>query len=165
MTGQILVALRRHDRIEELLPYLEEFAKPGMRVVFLIHYPVESWLWFQDYWVTTESPREAMLAGRKILDRYSWEVQKGLAEQRVSPARKALHKREVEMTVDLYTGSLRRAIGDYAANGNIQWIMTRVGNGHPIIRLLRRISILFGILKWPSFSPVLLLHPDHGIRS
>lgn len=35
MAKQILVPLKEHDRIEEIIPYIEEVARPGMRVVFL----------------------------------------------------------------------------------------------------------------------------------
>lgn len=160
MAREILVPLNRHDRIEEIIPYLKELAKPGMRVVFLIPYPVELWLWLWDHWVTTESPREATLAGRKIMDRYSWEKQRGLAEQKVFLARETLHKRGVEVAVDVYTGSLRGVVGDYTANGDVHLIMMRADRGRPMMRLLRRISVPFGLFKRPSFSPVLLLHPD-----
>lgn len=164
MTGRILVPLERGDRIEDLIPYLEELAKPGMRVVFLISYPVESRLYLRDHWVTTESIKEAMMAGRRIMHRYSWEVQKELAEQRVSPAREALCKMEMEVTVDVYAGSLRKVIGEYKANGDLHLIMERVRGGHPIMRLLSWIPALFGRLDRPRLSPVLLLHPDHGVQ-
>ena len=39
MAGQILIPLRQNDRIEEIIPYIEEIAKQGMRIVFLIRYP------------------------------------------------------------------------------------------------------------------------------
>jgi hypothetical protein len=34
MAEQILVTLKRHDRIEEIIPYLEKVAQPGTTVVF-----------------------------------------------------------------------------------------------------------------------------------
>jgi len=40
MSKKILVPLKKHDRIEEIVPYLEEVTQPGTNVVFLIHYPV-----------------------------------------------------------------------------------------------------------------------------
>jgi hypothetical protein len=69
--GKILVSLGRHDGIEEILPYIEKIAHPGMRVVFLIPYPVKLWPWFRDHWITTESRRAAIVAGRKIIHEYS----------------------------------------------------------------------------------------------
>lgn len=162
MAGKILVPLRK-DRMEEIIPYLEKIAEPGMRVVFLIPYPMEPWLWLQDNWVTTESPREAMLQGRKIMDKYSWDVQRGLAEQKVSSAREALRRRGVEVAVDVYTGRLREVLRSYTLNGDVHLIMIPTRSGHLTMRLLRGTIRLFGMLKRPSFSPVLLLHPDQEV--
>lgn len=156
MAEQILVPMRRHDRIEEIIPYLEKVANPGMRVVFLFPYPVNSWLYLRDHWITTESPREAMLAGKKIMDRHSWEVQRGLAERKVFLASEFLQKKGVELAVDIYTGNLKRVIGDCASNQDVRLIMRRAGSNHPMMRLLRRVLVPFGLFTRPSFSPVLL---------
>jgi hypothetical protein len=161
MAGQILVPLKRHDRIEEILPYLEKIAQPGMRVVFLVPYPIEAWLWLQDHWVSTESTREAMSAGRKIMERHSWEMQKGLAEQKISLGCDALHRQGVQVAVDVYTGNLRRIIEDYAANGDVDLIMLQAGSRNRITKLMWRTIPLFGLFNRPSFPPVLLLYPDH----
>ncbi len=159
MAGQILVPLKRHDRIEEIVPYLEKVANVGMRVVFLIPYPVDPWFHLRDHWVTTESAREAMLAGRRIMERYSWEVQRGLAEQKVFPAQKALHRKGVEVAVEVCTGSLRRVLRDYAANRDVHLIMVRAGSGHPLMRFLRRMILAPWSFKRSSSPAVLLLHP------
>ncbi len=159
MSGQILVPLKRHDRIEGIIPYLEEVGEPGMKVVFLIPYPVESWLYLKDHWVTTESAREAMLAGRRLMEKYSWGVQKGLAEQKVSLAREVFHRMGVEVAVDLYTGSLRKVVADYAANRDVHLIVVRAGSDHPLIRLLRRMILAPWSFKRPSSPAVLFLHP------
>lgn len=159
MAGQILVALKRHDRIDKIIPYVEEVAKPGMRVVFLIPYPLEAWPYLRDHWVTTESPREATLEGRKIMERYSWEVQTGLAEEKVLPAREALSKRGVQVAVDVYTGPLKRVVGSYTQNGDVHLIVMRDGIGLRIMRFLYGTIPLFGLFKPPTFSSVLFVHP------
>jgi len=163
MTEQILVPLKRHDRLEEIIPYLEKISKPGMRVVFLIPYPVETWLWFRDHWVATESTKEAILAGRTIMHRYSWDVQRGLAEQKVFPARGALEKRGVEMAVEVYAGSLKKVVKNFTTNGDVHLILMRVGNGHLIMRFLRSLICLFGLFKRPNVPPMVLLNPDRGV--
>lgn len=163
MAKQILVPLKRHDRIGEIIPYLEKIAKPEIRVVFLIPYPVETWLWLQDHWVTAESPRKAMLAGRTITARYSWEAQRGLAEEMVFPARQALEKRGMEIAVEVYTGSLRRVVENFTAHGGVHLIVMQVGNGHLIVRLLHSMMRLLGLFKRSDVPPVILLNPDHGV--
>ena len=36
MASQILVALKSEDRLSQMIPYIEEIAQPGMKIVFLI---------------------------------------------------------------------------------------------------------------------------------
>jgi len=160
MAGQILIPLNSRHRIKNLIPYLEEVAKPGMRVVFLIPYPVDPWSWLQDHWVTTESSRQAMLAGRKITKTYSRERQKALAEERIAPWHHALHKLDVEVTVDVYTGSLASIVESYNRGGDVSLIM-RPQNGLSIMRSLCQTIAFLGLIKRVSFPPVLLLRPDH----
>lgn len=159
MAGQILVVLKRHDRIGEVLPYIEKIAQPGRRVVFLIPYPVERWLWFRDHWVATESREEAVLAGRKIMAQYSWEMQRGLAEQKLSIACEALHNKGMQVCVDICTRSIRRAIKDYMADRETDLVLLPARDGHPLIGLLYRTLSLFGAVKRTGCAPVLLLHP------
>ena len=33
--------------MEDVIPYLEQIARPGCRVIFLVHYSVEGFDWFQ----------------------------------------------------------------------------------------------------------------------
>jgi hypothetical protein len=40
MAREILLLLNRNDRVEDVIPSLEELAQPGTKVVFLIPYPV-----------------------------------------------------------------------------------------------------------------------------
>jgi hypothetical protein len=137
MSGQILVPFNSHLRVEDIISAIEEAAKPGMRVVFLVRYPVDPWVWFQDHWVTTASARDAMLAGRKIMERYSWEGQRALAEEMVAPWRYVLQKMGVKATVDVYTGNLSSVVETYSRGDEISLVM-RAQNNLPIMGFLRR---------------------------
>ena len=119
MAGQILVPFNSHLQLEDLISVIEEAAKPGMRVVFLIRYPVDPWVWFRDHWVTTESSRDAVLAGRKVIEKYSWEGQRALAEEMVGPWRYVLQKMGVKATVNVYTGSLSSVVENYSRGDEI----------------------------------------------
>ena len=45
MSGKIFVPLGKRDRIEEIIPYLDVLARPGMQVVFLTPYREKvSWM-------------------------------------------------------------------------------------------------------------------------
>ena len=129
MAGQILVPFNSHLRVEDVVSIIEEAAKPGMRIVFLIRYPVDPWEWFRDHWITTESSRDAMLAGRKITERYSQEGQRALAEEMVAPWHQALQKLGVKATVDVYTGSWSTVVENYSRGDGISLAM-RAQNNH-----------------------------------
>jgi hypothetical protein len=138
---QIVVPLKRHDRIEEIVPYLEEIAKPGMRVLFLVPFGVESWACLRDHWITMESP---ILAGKEI------KAQKGSAEHGILAARDALRKMGVEIAVEIYAGSLKKVISSYTANGDIHLSIVRTTSAARLMNLF--VGCPF---KRPGLPPVL----------
>jgi hypothetical protein len=123
MAGQILVPFNLHLQVEDIISAIEEAAKPGMGVVFLVRYPVDPWEWFRDHWVTTASSRDAMLAGRKIIEKYSWDGQMALAEEMVAPWRYVLQKIGVTVAVDVYTGSVSSVVENYSRGDGISLVM------------------------------------------
>jgi hypothetical protein len=162
MSNQILVPMKRGERMEEIIPYLKQIVREGMKVVFLIPYPVKLWVYLRDHWVATESVREAVLSGGKIMDQYSWDLQQELAEQQISLARRLLQNPEVELAVDVYAHSLRRVIEDYTATGDVYLIMMRARSGLRILKSLCDTMALFGFFRQSTLPPVLLLRPDQG---
>ena len=122
MADQILVPFNSHLRIKDIISVIEAAPKPGMSVVFLIRYPVDPWAWLRDHWITTESTRDAMLAGRKIMERHSWDGQRALAEEMVAPWRYALEKIGVKVTVDVYTGRLSSVVENHRHGRPIAFI-------------------------------------------
>ena len=137
MESQILVPFNSHVRIRDIISVIEKAAKPGMRIVFLVRYPIDISEWLRDHWVTTESSRDAMLTGRKIMDRYSLEGQRALAEEMLAPWRHALQKMEVKATVDVYTGSLSSVVENYSRCQGIS-LLPRARNNLSVIGFLRR---------------------------
>ncbi len=140
MEGQILVPFNSHTQVSDIISVIEKAAKPGMRIVFLVRYPMNIWEWLRDHWVTTESSREAMLAGRIIMDKYSLEGQRALAEKIVAPWRHALQKIEVKATVDVYTGSLSSALENYRRRDEIS-LLIRVRKPLSMMGFLRRPTV------------------------
>ena len=137
MEGQILVPFNPHNRVSDIIPVIEKAAKSGMRIIFLVRYPMNSWEWLRDHWVTTESSRGATLAGRKIMDKYSIEGQRALAEKIVAPWRQALEKMGVSATVDLYTGSLSSVVENYSRRDGMS-LLIRARKDFSMVRFLRR---------------------------
>jgi hypothetical protein len=154
MAEQILVSLSSHDRMETIVSQIEQMAKPGTKVTFLMRYPVDSWAWLRDHWINSESPKDAMLAGRRVLATYSYAAQRQLAEQTVLLARNTLSKMGVEVAVDIYTGPFKTVVENYTRKGDVQ-LVTQAKRGLPLIELMHR-AIAF---KRSSSSPV--LHPGH----
>ena len=94
MAEQILAPLKRHDRIEEIIPYLKKITKP-MKATFL--FP---------------------------------------STYKVVPAQEALGNR-VEIAVEFYAGTLRKALKSYSPDGASHLSRVRADHAHPIPSLLQ----------------------------
>lgn len=154
MNTKILVPLGQYDRSEEMIPYIEKVTRPGMKVVFLMRYPLGG-----IKWPTKEPDTETASEVKELLDYYSWEGNLQRAERKVSSACAALRTKGVEAAVDVYAGSLKKAVRSHTLNGDVHLIMTRAGMGDWIARLFDGTGSVFNWFKRPSFSPVLLINP------
>ena len=156
MAKQILVPLKRDDQVKAIIPNIERIAQPGMRVVFLLRYPLDG---FQAHIragrLTGETgiPKPALV--RTIAESYSLESQRRLARQRVFPACDALQKTGTEVTVDVYTGSLNDAVKSYTAKGDVHLILQRAGISHLISRFFSDTISVLRSVKRPSSSSTL----------
>jgi hypothetical protein len=65
----------------------------------------------------------------------------------------------VNITVDVYKGSLRKALRRYASNGDGQLLVMRSGIGQRIMSFLQGVDVIGTIFRRPTTSSVLLLHP------
>lgn len=156
MAKQILVPVSRNDRVKEMIPYVERVAQPGMKVVFLLRFPVDG---FQ------ECIRAGMTTGEtgipnpdkvnKLGARYSLESQQQLAQRRVYPACDAVQKKGAEVSVEVYSRYLREVLREYAANGDVHLIVQRTGIGHLISRFFNDLISAVRWIKSPNSSPTL----------
>lgn len=156
MAKKFLVVLKERDRIQEILTILERVMTPGAKVIFLVSYPVDTWAWLRDHWITTEFVRKAVPDGRRIMARYSWEEQKRLAEIRIASARRALENIGVEVSVVLQSG-LQRALRDYMLDTDFRMFLISTSNGNATIELLRLFLVLLRRIRsrgFISFMPV-----------
>ncbi len=164
MAEQILVPLKKHEQIEEIIPYLKKISKP-MKVTFLFPSTTSLFDGFDDWWEDQrrtfgpgiQTPSEA----RKMMQMYSGKKQKELAEQVVSPAQEALGESGVEITVDFYESSLRRALRSYSPDGDDQLSIIRAAHAHPITRLLYFLFavLMLGILGLSAVPTGAVEHP------
>ena len=154
MSKKILVPLGQYDRTEGMIPYIEKVARPGMQVVFLVRYPVDGVGWRKE-----EYGMRAALEARKLVNYYSWEGNLENAKKRVAPACEALRAKGIEADIDVYAGSLKKAVRSHTLNGDVYLIMTRAGIGDWIARIFDGTNSVFKLFKRPSFSPVMLINP------
>jgi hypothetical protein len=125
-----------------------------MKVVFLVRYPVEGFIWAKEQYGV-----RAALKAKELVNHYSWKENLEKARQRVASVCIALRAKGVEAAVDVYAGSLTRAVRSQALNGDVHLIMTRAGIAQRIASFLNGSSSLFDLFKRPAKSPVLLIHP------
>ena len=105
MAEQVLVPLKRNDRVEEIIPYVEKVTRPSMEVVFLVRYPAD-WLmidyrgdfksygrsdiddsemnWWRDRRISRELERRSPLA-QGLPSMQPWENRRHVAEERFFP--------------------------------------------------------------------------------
>ena len=64
MNKKMLVPLARNDRTEEMIPYIEKVARPETKVVFLVRYPVDGFIWAkEEYGMRTALPARELVKG------------------------------------------------------------------------------------------------------
>jgi len=163
MNKKILVPLGQYDRGEEMVPYIEKVVRPGMKVVFLVRYLMDGIGSRKE-----EYGMRAALEAKNLVNYYSWEGNLEKAKQQVAPACEALRGKGIEADIDVYAGSLKKAVQRHTLNGNVHLIMTRAGIADWITRLFDGTNSVFKWFKRPSFFPVLLINPRtsfDGVRS
>jgi hypothetical protein len=129
-------------------------ARRGMKVVFLVRYPVDGFVWAKE-----EYGMRAALKAKDLVNYYSWAGNLENAQKQVAPACEALRTKGIEGTVDVYAGSLKKAVRSHMLNGDVHLIMTRAGVGDWITRLFAGTNSIFKWFRRPSFSPVMLINP------
>jgi hypothetical protein len=163
MAEKILVPLKRHDRVEEVIPYIEKVTRPGASVVFLIHHPVNSLKWLQAYCGIMECGLEKTIAMRRMVESYSMKMRRQLAQHKVFNTCEALHRLGVKVAVEIYTGSLRKTLRSYVLGGDVDLIVMRPGIGHRIMNFLQGVVSIRAMVQRTAFSPVFILNPKGHI--
>jgi hypothetical protein len=156
MSRQLLVPIKGRDRIEDLLPYLEDLARPGMKIVFLVHFGVN---------------RFADLAGQLL------EIQGGLPTKftadsvvpqanftrRVERASQVLRRRGVRIEVKFYSGRWLSILRECQEADTHRLIVMRPGQPQ-VWRWLRNLFSKLQFTRTSPAMPVLLFHPSKVSR-
>jgi hypothetical protein len=137
-----------------MILYIEDVARPGMKVIFLVRYPVDGFIRAKE-----EYGMRAALEARKLVTYYSWEGNLESARKQVAPACEALRSKGIEAVVDVYAGSLKRAMRRHMLSGDVHFIITRAGISEWIAKLFDGTNLVFKWFKRSNFSPVMLINP------
>jgi hypothetical protein len=154
MNKKILVPLGRYDQSNAMIPYVEKITRPGMKVIFLMPYPVDGYIWGKEEW----GVRAAMEA-KKLAKYYSWEGNLERAKEKVARTCEALSVKGIEAGVEVYAGSLRRAVRSHVSTGDVHLVVTKSGIGSVMGNLLSGMVSVFG-LRRGGYRPVHLVHPS-----
>jgi len=161
MAKQILVPLKRDERVEDVIPYIERIVQPGMKVKFLLRYPLDGFdLALRASRAAGETGVGDLTEIRKIAAAYTWENQQRAAAVKVFPACAPLQKKGAEVCVDVYTGSLRRIVRSHVSSGDVHLVVTWAGIGPGIMSFLRGAASKFGLAKRTAYSPMRLVYPS-----
>lgn len=158
MNNKILVPLKRDDRLENIVPYIEQVAQPGASVVFLIRHPVNGLKWLQAYCGIAQCGLENSLAVRRMIESYSLKTRKQLTERRVFQTCGALHDMGLNIAVDVYADSLRKALRSYANRADAPLVIMQPGIGQRIVSFLQGVVSIRRMVAKRFSSPVILFH-------
>jgi hypothetical protein len=159
MAGQLLVPLSGSDRIEQFLPYVEQIAQPGMKVVFLVHLGVSRFKELTDQLLAIHTGiRPAFLPGQSS-EKGIVEYTRRSTQQRVLFAGEVLRKREVTIDVSVYAGRQRRVVREYMEQEDVHLVIMRP-NMDRLTACLHKIGSLLRFFKPATVPPVRLFHPS-----
>jgi hypothetical protein len=157
MAGDILVPMRRSDQIDDFLPYLEQVAQPGMKVVFLLRSDVDGFKNLADQLLAIHTGiRPDFLPAASSKEDVT-EERRFSAERQLLPVCDALKKRGVDIRVNVYAGSLRRVVREYMQEKPVRLVMMRPRVSW-IARHVCRVSRIVRRFNSVTFPPVILLH-------
>jgi hypothetical protein len=120
MAKTILVALNSKTKIDMLLPRLERLAKSGDGIVFLVRYEkdITATLLAQTALIQTGLDTAVTCEDRRT--RALWEEHKNRLERDIAvPARRVFNRLDVDVDVNIYSGSLNRIINRYLENSDV----------------------------------------------
>ena len=158
MTQKLLVPLRGGDRIEEVLPYVQGIAQPGMTVVFLVHFGINRFSDLAAQLLTIDSGLPANFnadAGSPAegADRLS------SVERRIQRAADKLRRRGVAIQFKFYSGSWRRQMRSCLEDDPHRWVIMRPVRNR-VQRWLHAVAAALKIAGPLAPAPVVLLDPN-----
>ena len=113
MAGQIIVPLSGSDQIEDILPYLERVAQPGVKIVFLVHVSLRR---FEKFTAQLLAIHTGLLfnSSNGLDDEEFVRHRIRSVEEQIFSRCSSLREKGIEMIVSVFAGSFRKVIHAYA---------------------------------------------------
>ena len=163
MREAILVPIDQCDPLEQIVPWVESIAKPGMRVVFLVRSSVNNWAWIYAHVTAIQTGNVIALQTCNAQERARLEEEQQSAELKLAALRDSMRRKGLETEVKIYAGGLRKTLANLDKSENIRFLLMPTGSTGPVVRALERIVRLFIPVTHPRFSPLLLINLGTGI--
>jgi hypothetical protein len=116
--------------------------------------------WLQAYCRIAQCGLEKTLAMSRMMESYSLETRGQLAQRRVFQICEALHDMRWNITVDVYTGGLRRALESYANREVAQLLVMQPRVYQRIMNVLPRAIFVSSVFSRSFASSMPLFHSD-----
>jgi len=129
--------------MEDVIPYLEQIARPGCKVILLIHYSVQGLDWFQEESVPSVGGEQKLGTKNNTL-----------------LALEPLRQRDVTVALDIYAGSLRKIVKQYTLREDINLVMIAARGKSWIGKLFQNCLLFLNFSSGGKSSSMLLLRPD-----
>lgn len=162
MSRQVLVPIKGHDHLEEFLPYLEDMARPDMKIVFLVHFGTDRFTELVGQLLTIQSGMPANFSSDTVSPHDRGEPQSNLT-RRIKRAGRELSDCGAQIEVKFYSGRLQRILRQCIEVDANRLVIMRPGTN----RARCWFRSLFSALRLARPSPampVLLCHPSNIAR-
>jgi hypothetical protein len=158
MNRHVLVVLRRGDDLDDVLPYVEEIARPGLTITFLIDHSLSGLTEVLNQAFKTTPVQQLSRTGPDVespMGTTNGDQQSGTA------SRQELRKQGVEIKVRVYTGNLKRILRELMEKECVQTIVMRQHKDH-FWRQLLSLGITAGPMVTVPATPLLLYRRIHA---
>ena len=161
MNGHVLVVLRRGDDLDDVLPYVEEIARPGLTITFLIDHSLRGLTE-----VLNQAFKPYSVIVEQQLSRTGTDVESPTGttnddQQSGAAIRQELRKQGVEIKVRVYTGNLKRILREFMEKEYVQTIVMRQ-HRDDLWRQLLSLGMTSGPMVIVPATPLLLYLRIHA---
>ena len=165
MQEAILVPVDPCDPVEEIVPWVESIAKPGMRVVFLVRAVARNWERLNAHITAIQTGSVIALQTCGTRERTNLEQEKQSAEAKLAAVCHNFRSKGLETEVKVYAGGLKKALATLTKHENVRFVMMSGARINLLARLIGLVARFFNPFKRPGFSPVVLVHTGPGLAS